>query len=79
MPSPSAPPRRIRIMQEYHGHDDAGAHLEAAIALSQQLGASALKAAGAPKALQQILAAAGVTHVGGRLTPPCNHTRCKTE
>jgi hypothetical protein len=80
MPSPRAAPQRIRILQEYDARDDdAGAHLDAAIALHGQLGASALKAAGATAALQQIIAAAGVSFVGGRLTPPCNHTRCKND
>lgn len=82
MPSPrlGKSPRRITILQEYDARDDdAGAHLEAATALHRQLGASALRAAGSTAALQQIMVAAGVPWVGGRLTAPCNHTRCKTD
>lgn len=73
-------PHRIRILQEYDSRDnDVGAHLDAFKALVNQLGASALKVAGSSAAEQQLAAAAGATYAGGRLTAPCNHTRCKTD
>ena len=49
------------------------------VALAQQLGASAMKAAGDTAAMQRIAAASGAPYVGGRLTAPCNHTRCKSD
>eukprot|EP01050_Picozoa_sp_SAG11_P018978 SAG11_NODE_2954_length_2815_cov_2.853093_2_plen_573_part_01 len=82
MPSPAsvAMPRRIRILQEYDGRDsDVGAHLDAFAALAQRLGASAVKAAGDTAAMQQIAAVSGAPYIGGRLTAPCNHTRCKSD
>ena len=84
MPSPAnvAMPRtrRIRILQEYDARDnDVGAHLDAFTALVQRLGASAVKAAGDTAAMQQIAAASGALYIGGRLSAPCNHTRCKSD
>ena len=88
MPNPSdgpaaavaARPRRIRVLQEYRSRDnDIGAHLDAARALVQRLGASVLLAAGDTAAMQQIVAASGAPYISGRLTPPCNHTKCKSD
>ena len=79
MPPPGPAPRLIAILQGYHGHDDIGAHQEAAAALTQRLGASGLSVAGDSSAMQQIAQASGVRYIGGRLTPPCNHTKCKND
>ena len=79
MPAARAAPRRISILQEYHGHDDVGANIDASIALHEQLGASALRVAGASAALQEIVSAVGVPYVGGRLvrkTPHHNPLSC---
>ena len=75
-----ATPRRIRILQEYDSRDDdVGAFRDAFNALVKRLGASVMKVAGGTQAAAQLAVAAGATYAGGRLTAPCNHTRCKSD
>jgi hypothetical protein len=78
MPTIPAPPRLIKVVQGYHGHDDIHAFFEGAEALVK-MGANGLKAAGGTAAVAAILERANVRFTAGRLGPPCSHAKCKND